>query len=82
MARGKKFGMWRVRREQLGRWGITENYIIMEESILNSVKNLLLGWVNEGLGEVKFLIPPIEFSHTANGRYYAVTPELRVLSRE
>jgi hypothetical protein len=54
----------------------------MEEKVLNSVKSLLLGRVNEVLGEAKFLIPPIEFVHPANGGYYAITPELRVSSFE
>jgi hypothetical protein len=54
----------------------------MEEIILNSVKLLLLGRVNEVLGEAEFLIPPVEFTHKPNGGYYTVTPELSISSCE
>jgi hypothetical protein len=56
--------------------------LYIEESIVNSLKSVLLGRVNELLGEAEFLIPPIEFTHTPNGGYYAVTPELSVSTCE
>jgi hypothetical protein len=40
--------------------------LLIEENIINSIKSLLTGWVNELLGEVEFLIPPIEFTHKPN----------------
>jgi hypothetical protein len=54
----------------------------MEEIILNSVKSLLSGRVNEVLGEAEFLIPPVEFTHKPNGGYYAVNPELTIATCE
>jgi hypothetical protein len=54
----------------------------MEESILNAVKSLLLGRVNELLGEAVFLIPPIEFTHRPGESYYSVSPELGIASGE
>jgi hypothetical protein len=36
----------------------------IEETILNSVKMIFLGRVNELLGEVEFMIPPIEFGQS------------------
>jgi hypothetical protein len=54
----------------------------MEEIILNSVKSLLSGRVNELLGEAEFLIPPVEFTHKPNGGYYAITPELGIATCE
>jgi hypothetical protein len=52
--------------------------LYMEESILNSLKSLLSGRVNEILGEVEFLVPPVEFSHKPNWGHYSVTPELAI----
>jgi hypothetical protein len=54
----------------------------IEEIIINSIKSLLSGRVNELLGEVEFLIPPVEFTHKPNGGYYAVTPELSISTCE
>jgi hypothetical protein len=56
--------------------------LYIEESILNAVKSLLAGRVNEVLGEAEFLIPPIEFTHKLNWSYYAITPELAVAACE
>ncbi|MDR1905156.1 MAG: hypothetical protein LBQ88_23105 [Treponema sp.] len=53
-----------------------------EEAIIGAVKRLLAGRVNELLGEVEFLIPPIELTHKSNGGYYAVTPELGISTCE
>jgi hypothetical protein len=54
----------------------------MEENIINSLKSLLSGRVNEILGEAEFLIPPVEFTHKPNGGYYSVTPELVISTCE
>jgi hypothetical protein len=54
--------------------------VFIEEIVLDSVKKMLCGRVNELLGEVKFLIPPIEFSHKAGS--YAITPVLRLSTCE
>jgi hypothetical protein len=54
----------------------------IEENIINSLKFLLSGRVNELLGEAEFLIPPIEFTHKPNGGYYAITPELDIATCE
>jgi hypothetical protein len=40
---------------------MTDKGLFMEEKIINSVKKLLSGRVNELLGEMKYPIPPIEF---------------------
>jgi hypothetical protein len=54
----------------------------IEAIIINSLKSLLAGRVNELVGEAEFLIPPIEFTHKPNGGYYSVTPELSVSTCE
>jgi hypothetical protein len=56
--------------------------LYMEEIIINSLKSLLTGRVNELLGEAEFLIPPVEFTHKPNGGYYAITPELSISTCE
>jgi hypothetical protein len=56
--------------------------LYIEEIILNSLKSLLAGRVNELLREAAFLIPPVEFTHKPNGGYYAVTPELNISTCE
>jgi hypothetical protein len=59
-----------------------KNGIFIEEKLLNSVTKLLSGRVNELLGEMEFMIPPIEFAHKSAGGYYAVTPDVAVLGCE
>jgi hypothetical protein len=61
---------------------MTDESLYIEEKVLNSVKSLLLGRVNEILGEAEFLIPPIEFTHKPNWSYYAITPELAITACE
>jgi hypothetical protein len=56
--------------------------LFMEEIIINSLTSLLLGRVNELLGEAEFLIPPVEFTHKPNGGYYSITPELGISTCE
>jgi hypothetical protein len=55
---------------------MTDKVLIIEEILLDSVKKLLTGRVNELLGDVEFLIPPIEFSHKTTSSYYSTTPAL------
>jgi hypothetical protein len=56
--------------------------LFIEEIIINSLKSLLAGRVNELLGEAEFLIPPIEFTHKLNEGYYSITPELAIATCE
>jgi hypothetical protein len=54
--------------------------LFIEESIINSVKTLLTGKVNELLGEMEWPIPPIEFSPLlGNG---LMSPEIRLSEGE
>jgi hypothetical protein len=56
--------------------------LLVEEALLGAVKTLLTGRVNELLGVMEYLIPPVEFSHRSAGGFYAVTPEIRLSSCE
>ncbi|MDR1903939.1 MAG: hypothetical protein LBQ88_16850, partial [Treponema sp.] len=56
--------------------------LYIEEIIINSLKFLLFGRVNELLREAEFLIPPVEFTHKPNGGYYSITPELSISTCE
>jgi hypothetical protein len=51
------------------------NGLFIEEILLNSVRKLLSGRVNELLGETEYPIPPVEFRRSVSGGY-AVTPVL------
>jgi hypothetical protein len=53
----------------------------IEEILLNSIKKLLAGRVNERLEETEFPIPLIEFGRSLTGGY-AVSPVLRLSSGE
>jgi hypothetical protein len=44
---------------------MTDKSLFIEEKLLNSVKNLLSGPVNELLGKMEYPIPPIELAITA-----------------
>jgi hypothetical protein len=46
---------------------MTDKALFIEEKILNSVKKLLSGRVNELLGEMEYPIPPIEFGNYRSG---------------
>ncbi|MDR1902537.1 MAG: hypothetical protein LBQ88_09690 [Treponema sp.] len=46
---------------------MTDKSLFIEENILNSVKKLLSGRVNELLGETEYPIPPIEFGTYRGG---------------
>jgi hypothetical protein len=55
---------------------------LIEETLLNSVRKLLSGRVNEVLGELEELIPPIEFGTAWRGRGYATATAIRLASCE
>jgi hypothetical protein len=67
---------------------MTDKSLYIEEIVLNSVKKLLAGRVNELLGEAEFMIPPSEFGKGQNsprkalGGYYAVSPEISLTGCE
>jgi hypothetical protein len=61
---------------------MTVRDLFIEEIIINSLKFLLLGRVNEILGEAEVFIPPVEFAHTPGGGLYAITPEVSVSACE
>jgi hypothetical protein len=48
--------------------------LFIEETIVNSLKSLLAGRVNELLGETEYPIPPIEFGHSG---FTGLSPEFR-----
>jgi hypothetical protein len=54
--------------------------LFIEESIINAVKKLLSGRVNELLGEVEYPIPPIEFSPLLGGG--SMSPVIRLSEGE
>ena len=53
---------------------MTDKAVFIEEILLNSVKKLLTGRVNELLGETEYPIPPIEFGTYRGGS--AVVPAI------
>jgi hypothetical protein len=56
--------------------------LLIEEALLGAVKRLLAGRVNELLGQMEYLVPPVEFSHRNAGGFYAITPETRLSTCE
>jgi hypothetical protein len=52
--------------------------LYIEESIINSLKSLLAGRVNELLEEAERAVPPVEFSHSPIGGYVVTAPEVRL----
>jgi hypothetical protein len=46
---------------------MTDKTLVIEENIINSVKKLLSGRVNELLGETEYPIPPVEFGSYRGG---------------
>jgi hypothetical protein len=46
---------------------MTDKALFIEENIINSVKKLLSGRVNELLGETEYPIPPVEFGSYRGG---------------
>jgi hypothetical protein len=60
---------------------MTDKGLYIEETLLNSVKSLLSGRVNELLGETEYAIPPIELGRSSSGAYI-VTPVLGLTAGE
>jgi hypothetical protein len=56
--------------------------LYIEESIINSLKSLLAGRVNEILEEAERAVPPASFSSSPPGGYLITTPELRLATGE
>jgi hypothetical protein len=56
-----------LRGGRKGMTDMTDTSLFMEENILNSVKKLLSGRVNELLGETEYPIPSIEFGSYRGG---------------
>jgi hypothetical protein len=59
---------------------MTDKSLFIEEKILNSVKKLLSGRVNELLGEMEYTVPPIEFGNYRGGS--AVVPVIALSTCE
>ena len=59
---------------------MTDKSLFIEENLLNSVKKLLSGRVNELLGEKEYPIPPIEFGNYRGGS--AVVPVIALSTCE
>jgi hypothetical protein len=53
---------------------MTDKSLFIEENIVNSLKKLLLGPVNELLGETEYPIPPVEFGQSG---YTGLSTEFR-----
>jgi hypothetical protein len=49
--------------------GMTDKELFIEEKLLNSVKKMLSGRVNELLGETEYPIPPVEFGSYRGGSF-------------
>ena len=60
---------------------MTDKTPFIEEKILNSIKNILSGRVNELLGELEFPIPPIEFGNYRGGSVVVPTIALSTCER-
>ena len=60
---------------------MTDKGLFIEEILLNSLKKLLSGPVNELLGETEYPVPPIEFGRSLTGGH-TVTPVLRLSTCE
>jgi hypothetical protein len=59
---------------------MTDKGLFIEEIIINSLKSLLTGRVNELLGETEYPIPPIEFGSYRGGS--AVVPVIALFTCE
>jgi hypothetical protein len=53
-----------------------------EENIINSLKSMLAGRVNELLEEAERAVPPVEFSPSLPGGYLITAPEVRLATGE
>jgi hypothetical protein len=59
---------------------MTDKSLYIEEILLNSLKKLLSGWVNELLGETEYPIPPVELGSYHSGS--AVIPVITLSTCE
>jgi hypothetical protein len=60
---------------------MTDKELFMEEKLLNSLKSLLSGRVNELLEETEYPIPPIEFGSYRGGSFVAPVIALSTCER-
>ena len=60
---------------------MTDKALFIEEILLNSVKKLLSGPVNELLGETEYPIPPIEFGNYRDGSAVVLVISLSTCER-
>jgi hypothetical protein len=60
---------------------MTDKFLFMEEILLDSVKKLLSGRVNELLGETEYPIPPVEFGDHRGGSVVAPVIALSACER-
>ncbi|MDR2094194.1 MAG: hypothetical protein LBP76_01585 [Treponema sp.] len=60
---------------------MTDTVFFIEEKIINSVKKLLSGRVNELLGETEYPIPPIEFGSYRGGSVVVPVISLSICER-
>ena len=60
---------------------MTEKALFIEEIIINSLKSLLAGRVNELLGETEYPIPPVEFGTYRGGSVIAPVINLSTCER-
>jgi hypothetical protein len=60
---------------------MTDKELFIEENIINSLKSLLAGRVNELLGETEYPIPPIEFGSYRGGSFVASVIALSTCER-
>jgi hypothetical protein len=60
---------------------MTDKSLFIEEILLNSLKKLLFGQVNELLGETEYPIPPVEFDNYRGGSFTAPVIALSTCER-
>jgi hypothetical protein len=60
---------------------MTDKELFIEENIINSLKKLLSGRVNELLGETEYPIPPVEFGSYRGGSFMAPIISLSTCER-
>jgi hypothetical protein len=60
---------------------MTDKSLFIEENIINSLKSLLVGRINELLREMEYPIPPIEFGSYRGGSFTAPAISLSTCER-
>jgi hypothetical protein len=68
-------------KNHIGMTDMTDKSLFIEENIINSLKSLLSGRVNELLGETEYPIPPIEFGSYRGGSFTAPVISLSTCER-